>query len=149
MRSTDLQTWEWAGTDFTGRAGVPDGVADHDAMPVRRRGRSWRARGRPMSSSGRRTRPTSATSYYTAKSLDASPYGGKQCVGIATAASPDGPFVDHATAPVLCNTAANGTIDPSPFVASDGSVYLSYADDTGIRSQRLSASGLSLGATNR
>ena len=82
--------------------------------------------------------------YYTARSLNSSPYGGRQCVGIATSASPGGPFVDHATAPVLCNVAAGGTIDPSPYVADDGSVYLSYADDVGIKAQRVSSDGLSL-----
>ena len=34
--------------------------------------------------------------------------------------------------------------DASPFVASDGSVYLTYSDDVGIRAQRLSSNGLSL-----
>ncbi len=82
--------------------------------------------------------------YYTAKSKDDSIYGGKQCVGIATAATPDGPFVDTSTAPVLCRTSAGGTIDASPFVASDGSVYLTYSDDVGIRVQRLTSNGLAL-----
>ena len=82
--------------------------------------------------------------YYTAKSQDNSVYGGRQCVGIATAATPDGPFVDTSNAPVLCRTTAGGTIDASPFVASDGSVYLTYSDDVGIRVQRLTANGLAL-----
>jgi hypothetical protein len=80
--------------------------------------------------------------YYTASAIASSPWRGRQCVGIATSASPRGPFVDHSGEPAVCNVAAGGTIDASPYVATDGSLYLTYADDISIRAQRLTADGL-------
>ncbi len=139
--STDLSTWSWPGADVTNAAGTP--VA-RDAMPVLG---PWVAFGanwapsvlfRPANPPAQRY-----VMYYTAKS-QAAGSSGNQCVGIATSASPAGPFVDTSTTPALCNVAQDGTIDPSPYVAGDGSVFLSYADDAGIRSQRLSADGLTL-----
>jgi len=145
-RSTNLTTWNWAGPDLTGPTpGVPDGKPDKDAMatlaPWVAFGGNWAPSvlARPSNPDGKQY-----VMYYTAKSKNNSVYGGRQCVGIATAATPDGPFVDTSAAPVICNTTAGGTIDASPFVASDGSVYLTYSDDIGIRAQRLTSSGLSL-----
>lgn len=40
--------------------------------------------------------------------------------------------------------AAGGTIDASPYIAGDGSLYLHYADNSGIRGQRLTSDGLAL-----
>ena len=82
--------------------------------------------------------------YYTARSVDWSPWGGKECVGVATSAVVDGPYVDRASAPLICATGAGGTIDPSPFVAADGSVSLQYVDDNGVHAQRLTDNGLAL-----
>jgi beta-xylosidase len=145
-RSTDLTTWNWAGPDQTGGSGgAPDGKPDRDAMPVLA---PWVEFGGNWAPSvlSRPSNPDDAqyVMYYTAKSKESSVYGGKECIGIATAATPDGPFVDSATAPVLCQTSAGGTIDASPFVTSDGSVYLTYSDDVGIRVQRLTSNGLTL-----
>ena len=145
-RSTDLTTWNWAGPDLTGGpGGTPDGNPDRDAMPDLAPwvafGKNWAPSvlARPDNPDGQQY-----VMYYTAQSKANSVYGGRQCVGIATAASPDGPFVDTSTAPVICRTTAGGTIDASPFVASDGTVYLTYSDDVGIRAQRLTSNGLSL-----
>ena len=133
---TDLVSWAWGGPDVT-NVGVEaaDGKPDHDAMPTLA---PWVAVRRQLGAVGDRTSVEPShqrfVMYYTAKARDWSmPWGGKQCVGIATSASPGGPFVDDANAPVLCNTAAGGTIDPSPFLASTGALYLHYADDVGIR----------------
>jgi beta-xylosidase len=52
---------------------------------------------------------------------------GFQCLGVATAASPTGPFVDTSTAPAHCRAGDGGTIDANPFVDVDGTVYLTYA----------------------
>ena len=46
--------------------------------------------------------------------------------------------------PAICNTAAGGAIDASPYVANDGSVFLTYADDATIRAQHLTPDGLAL-----
>jgi beta-xylosidase len=82
--------------------------------------------------------------YYTARSQDASPWGGKECVGVATSAVVDGPYVDSSHAPLICATGTGGTIDPNPLVDSDGSVSLQYVDNNGIHAQRLTPNGRSL-----
>jgi beta-xylosidase len=46
------------------------------------------------------------------------------CISVAASASPEGPFIDTTTGPLECaNTSA---IDPSPFVAADGTLYLLF-----------------------
>src|SRR5262249_25494324 len=82
--------------------------------------------------------------YYTARSKDDSAWGGKECTGVATSAKVDGPYVDAANAPLICVPAAGGTIDPSPFVAADGSLTLQYADNNGIHAQNITPDGLRL-----
>jgi beta-xylosidase len=71
------------------------------------------------------------------------------CISRAVATSPAGPFVDDSTSPFLCQS--GGSIDPSPFVDADGSVWLVWKAEQfyaggsrAIYSQRLSASGLEL-----
>jgi hypothetical protein len=152
-RSTDLATWDWAGTPVDNTAGTtdttlappPEPTPTKDAMPELA---SWVQFGGNWAPSvvDRPSNPPDQryVMYYTARSRTSSSFAGKECVGIATSASPGGPFVDPSSAPKLCNTAAGGTIDPSVYVAGDGSLTLSYADDVGIKAQRLSADGLSL-----
>ena len=79
---------------------------------------------------------------------------GRQCTGVAVAASPLGPFVDGGDAPLLCQEALGGTIDASPFRDADGQLYLYYKPDanavgkrTEIMVQRLAPDGLSLVGT--
>ena len=76
-----------------------------------------------------------------------------QCVGVAVAARPTGPFRDTSREPLLCQDALGGTIDAQPFRDADGRLYLYYKNDgngaeppipTQIWAQRLSADGLSL-----
>jgi beta-xylosidase len=70
-----------------------------------------------------------------------------QCLGVATAPSPAGPFVDPSGGPAYCQPALNGTIDPSPLVDADGSLYLTYRSDGvpgHLWSSRLSADGKSI-----
>ncbi len=62
--------------------------------------------------------------YYSAKV--AGPGGGEECISVATATQPQGPFVDTSTAPLECQPALGGSIDPSPYVAADGSAYLEW-----------------------
>lgn len=85
--------------------------------------------------------------YYTGRDQAS----GKQCVGVAEAAGPAGPFVDKRAAPLVCQVAEGGTIDASPFLDTDGQLYLYYKNDgnccnlpTYLYAQKLSADGLSL-----
>jgi hypothetical protein len=77
---------------------------------------------------------------------------GQQCVGIATATSPLGPFTAEPT-PFLCQTALGGTIDPRVFTDATGVNWMLYKSDQNIGgaatptvmwSQRLSPDGVHL-----
>lgn len=52
-----------------------------------------------------------------------------QCVGVAVASDPHGPFRDNSAAPLICQTALGGTIDASPFRNADGKLYLYFKND--------------------
>ena len=47
-----------------------------------------------------------------------------QCVGVAVASDPLGPFVDKSPEPLVCQTKLGGTIDADAFRDADGKVYL-------------------------
>jgi beta-xylosidase len=49
---------------------------------------------------------------------------GEECISVATATGPQGPFVDRSTAPLECQPALGGSIDPSSFIDTDGNLYL-------------------------
>jgi beta-xylosidase len=85
--------------------------------------------------------------YYTAASAKKN----MQCIGVAVAAAPTGPFLDPAPEPPVRQTAQGGSIDASPFRDADGTLYLYYKSDgnavgkrTIIWGQRLSDDGLRL-----
>lgn len=63
--------------------------------------------------------------YYTAR-VAAS---GRQCISVAYAKTPDGPFLDISHAPMICQLQSGGSIDPSPFVAPDGTRYLLWKSE--------------------
>ena len=76
-----------------------------------------------------------------------------QCVGVATSASPHGPFKGDDSGPLVCQRAEGGTIDPSAFVDADGQRYLYFKSDgnnprflrpSRIFVQKLSADGVRL-----
>ncbi len=76
---------------------------------------------------------------------------GRECVSAAVATTPAGPFVDASAGPMVCQTSSGGSIDPSPFVAPDGTAYLLWKSDDNalgtrarIGGQRLNPDGLSL-----
>ena len=86
------------------------------------------------------------------------------CISRATSVNPAGPFVDDSSSAFVCPVAQGGAIDPSVFVAPDGTPWLLWKSDgdcchlpTTIYSQQLSADGLSvvgpahrlIGATQR
>ncbi|MFC6665801.1 glycoside hydrolase family 43 protein [Deinococcus radiopugnans] len=85
--------------------------------------------------------------YFTA--LDEA--SGRQCIGVATAASPAGPFRDASRKPLVCQIGEGGSIDASPFKDADGKRYLLWKNDgnccsqpTNLYLQPLSADGLKL-----
>ena len=85
--------------------------------------------------------------YYTAADVKRK----AQCVGVAVATDPLGPFVDDRTDPIVCQTDKGGTIDADAFKDTDGKLYLSFKNDgnrigqhTSIWGQPLSADGLSV-----
>ncbi len=49
---------------------------------------------------------------------------GRQCIGVATATSPLGPFTPVGSQPLICPLDQGGAIDANTFVANDGTRYL-------------------------
>ena len=85
--------------------------------------------------------------YYTASSRQLD----MQCLGVAVADNPKGPFRDPSPTHLVCQQDLGGTIDANPFRAADGDLYLYFKNDgnrvrkpTAIWGQRLSADGLSV-----
>lgn len=85
--------------------------------------------------------------YYTVRSRSLR----MQCISVATAATPDGPFIDSSRTPLTCQKKLGGSIDPQPFVSPNGTPYLVWKSDnnavgqpTSLWSQRLSADGRSV-----
>jgi len=127
LRSDDLVDWEVVG----------------DGMPVLA----------PWTGAGRHWAPEVVAlggryvAYYTAMERETQ----QQCVGVAVAGSPAGPFVDDRTAPLVCEHDEGGSIDASPFVDADGTPYLLWKNDgnhIGVRSwirvQQLTPDGSAL-----
>jgi beta-xylosidase len=91
--------------------------------------------------------------YYTAHDpeLKRPDANGSQCITVAVSDSPEGPFVDSTTKPLVCQGDLGGSIDATPFTDTDGERYLIWKNDgncCGIRTrfflQPLSADGLKL-----
>jgi beta-xylosidase len=85
--------------------------------------------------------------YYTASDRKKN----AQCIGVAVANDPLGPFVDDRPEPIVCQTDLGGSIDPDAFQDADGKLYLYFKNDgnrvharTSIWGQELSPDGLSL-----
>jgi beta-xylosidase len=83
--------------------------------------------------------------YYTAKHRKKD----TQCIGVATAADPRGPFRDAAADALVCQAELGGTIDANAFRDADGKLYLYFKNDgnsigkpTDIWGQGLSADGI-------
>ncbi|MBV8463569.1 MAG: family 43 glycosylhydrolase [Acidimicrobiales bacterium] len=60
------------------------------------------------------------------------PGGGEECISLATATQPQGPFVDSSTGPLECQPSLGGSIDPFPFVDADGTPYLLWKSNGGM-----------------
>ena len=74
-----------------------------------------------------------------------------QCVGVAEATDPLGPFVDSRPDPIVCQTDLGGTIDADALRDSDGKLYLYFKNDgnrvharTSLWGQPLAPDGLSV-----
>jgi arabinan endo-1,5-alpha-L-arabinosidase len=85
--------------------------------------------------------------YFTAASKNP----GLQCIGVATSATPDGPFAAAGSAPIVCPDDEGGAIDPATFVDDDGTRYLVWKNDgnccgldTWLQIAELSADGTAL-----
>lgn len=77
--------------------------------------------------------------------------GGTQCIGLAAAERPEGPFLPVGDGPFVCQQNRGGSIDAASFQDDDGSRYLLWKIDANsiggqswIYIQPLSADGLSL-----
>ena len=134
LKSTDLVNWAPVTTPEGERA---DGMPD--LAPWAKEGRTWAPEVLKVGSSW--------LLYYTAANASRN----VQCIGVAVAASPTGPFRDASTEPLVCQYDEGGTIDANPFRDKDGQLYLYYKSDgnavgrrTYIWGQKLSADGLTL-----
>lgn len=85
--------------------------------------------------------------YYTARSTAT----GRQCVGVAVARAPGGPFTDEADEPLVCQAGEGGSIDAGPYLDESGGRWLYWKNDgnaigqpTYLYGARLSADGRSL-----
>jgi hypothetical protein len=105
ISSTDLKKWDWVGGTLTSLPG-------------------WATTGDTWAPSVLH-RDSGYYMYYTARQASSK----RQCVSVATSDRPDGGFVDHSTGPLVCQLSAGGSIDPSAFVASDGTAYLLWKSE--------------------
>jgi beta-xylosidase len=67
--------------------------------------------------------------YYAAEV--SGPGEGVECISVATATQPQGPFVDDSSGPLVCQSSLDGSIDPSPFVDASGTAYLQWKANGG------------------
>jgi arabinan endo-1,5-alpha-L-arabinosidase len=131
-RSEDLVTWEYL------REALP-------SLPIWSTGSTWAPE----------VIETSAgyVMYYTARDPGTErPDGqGSQCITIAVADAPEGPFADDSDGPFICQAEMGGSIDATPVRDTDGTLYLVWKNDgnccallTRMWAQELSADGLVL-----
>jgi beta-xylosidase len=79
--------------------------------------------------------------YYTAHSADHK----VQCIGVALAKAPQGPYVPQGSGPLVCRAEDVNTIDPSAFTDTDGKQYLLYSSGKGqttVWLQQMSVDGI-------
>ena len=54
-----------------------------------------------------------------------------ECISVAVATQPQGPFNDDSRGPIVCQPALGGSIDPSPYVSGSGQLYLTWKTNGG------------------
>jgi beta-xylosidase len=127
MASPDLHTWRRLG----------------DALPQlpawSRRGWTWAPA--VLSTGG------GYVLYYTVRE----PTSERAAISVAVADRPEGPFVDASSGPLVFQLDRGGSIDPSPFVDDDGTLYLLWKSDdnafdrpSSLWGQRISPDGMTL-----
>jgi len=127
--STDLDTWE---------------VSDTDALPALP---SWVIPGKTWAPEVTQFGPDRFVMYTTTTNFDPT----YQCIAVATATSPEGPFEVVGDGMLVCPADEGGAIDASTFTDDDGSRYLVWKNDgnccsipTRFYLQELSDDGLEL-----
>lgn len=128
LKSADLVAWEQVG----------------DALPELP---AWTSAGKVWAPEVAVHGPDRYVMYYTS-SNDAS---GRQCLGVAVASRPEGPYIDKSSNPLVCQAGQGGSIDASPFQDASGQRWLYWKNDgnavgmdTWIYVSKLSADGLQL-----
>lgn len=56
-----------------------------------------------------------------------------QCIGVATADDPTGPYLPASDSPLICDEELGGAIDAAPFIDTDGTRYLLWKNDGNSR----------------
>jgi beta-xylosidase len=127
MSSTDLEHWN----------------TEHDALQVLP---SWAVPGYTWAPTVLQ-RGESFVLYYAVHE----PRAQRQAISVGVSSRPEGPYRDTSTAPLIYQLDLGGSIDPSPFVDTDGTAYLLWkADANAIHRrpnlwiQQLSADGRAL-----
>jgi len=106
LRSKDLVTWGQVG----------------DALP---RLPAWTSPGRVWAPEIAVHAPDRYVAYYTTAHNESH----RQCIGVAVASKPEGPYVDTSSAPLICQQDEGGSIDASPFEDSTGQRWLYWKSD--------------------
>ncbi|MEH1167192.1 glycoside hydrolase family 43 protein [Micromonospora sp. CPCC 205539] len=144
-------TWYLFHTNSEGRnvpvltsADLVDWTEAGDALPALP---DWADAGKTWAPEAIQLAPDRFLLYYTVAGRES----GRQCVGRAVASSPQGPYRDDSTGPLICQAELGGAIDASPFRDTDGSLWLLWKNDgnaigvdTWLWSQRLADDGLTL-----
>ncbi len=128
LKSTDLVSWDQVG----------------DALPSLP---AWTSPGKVWAPEVAVQGTDRFVMYYTTSDTAS----GRQCIGVAVASKPEGPFVDKSSKPLICQVAEGGSIDASPFEDSSGRRWLYWKNDgnavsvdTWIYVSQLAPDGLTL-----
>ncbi len=129
LRSSTLASWTWLGDALPELPAWSEEVGDLVWAP------------------GVLARDDGYLLYYTTRHRAS----GRQCISRATARRPEGPYIDDSAKPFVCQVQLGGSIDPYPFVDTDGQAYLYWKNDgnccdlpVGLWVQRLSLDGRKL-----
>jgi hypothetical protein len=128
IKSTDLSHWKTVG----------------DALP---KAASWASTGYTWAPGVLRHRRRYLLYYATDDRLG---LGSKECISVATARRPGGPFIDSSSAPLMCQASLGGSIDPAPYTDATGKPYLTWKSNGAggqpatIWSEALSPSGTAM-----